>query len=255
MARYLTNVEVNGLITTTDGVVYPDGNQQIKAYALPSYNQRGFPYFCNDFVSIVSAYPPWTGNAAATGTFTVGNTADLPGRFGVGLARSSTSANSGYGFITNTIFVVTGGEYTSLLGQVHTPAATTSIRFGFMDASSALVTVANGVYFEFTNNSVTGYISRLGVRTGSGTSFTLTYGVFYHFVIVIEPDGSGVTFAIYSDNGAYLWDSFVVATLPSGQLYNGFRSSSSGTTVIDLISLDLIDVGKDYNGVARGRPF
>lgn len=233
------------------GFKFPDAS--ILTSASPSIWQRKSPYISCDFFNSSATQPPWTGTAASSGTLGIGSLAQLTNRPGVVIANSSTTANSGYSFVTSNTFVLKGGEFTSLLAAPSNNGSTTSFRFGFGDFSSAVVAAANGAYFEITNNSAKGVTASASVRTNTASSFTFTADTFYHFVIETNANATAVTFSIYAEaGGAPLWQETNTGTIPTSALFHGWRASNSGTTALALIAVDFMDVNNNLPSI-RGR--
>lgn len=233
------DLDVDGAVKVKT-LVYPDNS--IGVTANDSMHQRKAPYFSCDFVATVATQPPWTGSAGASGTFTVGNVTQLENRPGIAIINSSVSVNSGYSFVTQTMFALRSGEQTSFLMAPTNNVTTDSIRAGFGDFSSAVVATANGVYFEIANGTAKGVTAKTSTRTNTATSYTFTPNIFYHFVLDMNTAGTEATFTIYTEAGLQVWQEKISANIPTSAMFHGIRASSSGTTAVALLTIDFMDI-------------
>lgn len=217
--------------------------------------QRKASYTFTDFLSTSTTQsPPWTGSASSSGTITTTANADLTGRAGVITARSSTTAGSGYNWVTSNHIMVKGGEKFSFIAAPLNNGSTTTTRMGLGDYSSPTVTAANAISFEISNLVAQGFCANGSTRTSTASTYTMTAGTFYHFVAAVNSNATQVTFTIYSESGTQLWTDTVTTNIPTtNPLFHGWRTANSGTTALNLFSIDYMDLIIPFSTM-RGAP-
>ena len=224
-----------------------------------SYSQRKNSYLSNDFYNSGGTNQlPWNANSIGSGTTTTPTTFSILGnRAGVITVRSSTTADSGYGWATSSVIFLKGGEYSSCICAVTNVNAVTTKRYGFGDFSSAVVAVANGVYFQIVATSggsvvIDGRTASAASRTTTSTSYTATALTFYHLVIELNAAATLATFTVYSESGTQLWQDTLSTNIPTTVLFHVLRISNSGTTANDIGYIDFMDFSIPFT-TARGR--
>ncbi len=149
---------------------------------------RDLPTLSWDFTTTNTAAGPFTGAAISSGT---NSTAPASGVVttnhpGVVLARSSTTANSGYSYLTAAAaFQLGGGQQFDAV--IWMPAALTNntIRLGFLDTTTSADAV-DGAYIEIpASGAATCKTSNNSTRTTSATIATLSASTWYHLRISV----------------------------------------------------------------------
>ena len=150
---------------------------------------RKHPYYYSDMLGNSSALP-WVLGARNSGTISASDSFDEhPGCYTI---ASSTTTNSGYyGVISATaLSQIDGGEITELVCY-NDRLDSTTVRFGFHDASS-ISAPTDGVYFESaTDSKLYGICRNNNTETKTGTYYTLTADTWYRYKLVVNSDEIG----------------------------------------------------------------
>jgi hypothetical protein len=186
---------------------------------------------------------PLSASAVVSGTwaFITGSIANHPG---IVTLKSSTSANSGmviFGSDATTNNLISGGETYEVVFQVVTTAGTT-VRLGYHDTPT-VTEPTDGVWFSVIETTLAGYAKNNAGPTVTGTTYTVTTGVWYRAKIVLNADATLATFTLYTcADGVAVWTDTVNANIPTGtgrQTDTNMIATNSGTgTVLNLLHLD-----------------
>lgn len=189
-------------------------------------------------------------NAVAIGSGTIGGIAADKEHPGVVAIQASAGANSGHSVKTSTPgslspgFLIGGGEKTVHVAK-HIGDANTIARFGFLDSYSVASPV-DGVYFYAAGPVVDGRTMSNTAGSVTGTTYTLTAGLWYRFESELNISGTVVTYRIYlCSTGALVWSDSLATNIPTGagrQCGNAFNAFNTAGGVADLWHLDLIEI-------------
>lgn len=209
-------------------------------------------YEFTDFNSpnATSVQDPYFGTAIVSGTQSATPPAAfrIDGALGMSLLRSSTSANSGFRWMTQNTDRIKGQPdlyFRAILGVADDMNLKT-IDFGFIDTTSQAESV-DGAYFRLSPGSLvcTPRTSNNSARS-SGSTFTLAANTYYVFEIYWESAAS-IAFTIRSLDEATLHLATTITTnIPNSdvRLFGaGIVATSSGTVVDDLCVIDYMGHG------------
>lgn len=209
-------------------------------------------YEYTDFHSpnATSVQDPYFGTAIVSGTQSATPPAAfrIDGTMGMCLLRSSTSANSGFRWVTQNNDRIKGQAdlyFRAILGIADDMNLKT-IHFGFMDATTQTESV-DGAYFWLAPGSMvcTPKTANNSTRS-SGSTFTLVAGTYYVFEIYWTSAAS-VNFKILSlDEATTHLDTNITTNIPTSdvRLFGaGIVATSSGTAVDDLCVIDYMGHG------------
>lgn len=193
------------------------------------------------WAALAYSFAPFYGGAVAGGTFA--KQLGLANHPGLVCFRSSTTTVSGY-FISSDgsvnsakDMILAGGETFEFIFRSDTNSGTTT-RFGFMTTDAV-----NGVFIEIVNNVLVGKTIKSGAGAGNattGTNYaTITDGVFYRAKIVMNADASVATFTLVTcADGVQVWTDTLNTYIPILPVGINMSSSNTGTTAVNLITLD-----------------
>ena len=199
--------------------------------------------FATDLLVAGSNQKEWYGAALAGGSVVIYDTL-LPKHPGIGLFMSSTSANSGYKYRTESYAITLGGgEKTTFIFR--TPAIQTTITryMGFADSPDHSAPT-DGVYGKILDGVLTGQASNNSVVSTTGSNYTLAANTWYRLVIELNDNATLATYTLYADDSdTVLWSDTVAANIPTARnTGHGDTVSSSGTTAVTLGYLDYMDI-------------
>lgn len=163
-----------------------------------------------------NAVPVWSSFALGTGT--LGYPAGDATHIGVmSYVAHVSNANSGYAYRTNTsIFLLSGGEKTTLIFKTPTVFTNVLRRFGFHDTIDHNAPI-DGIYVEMTAETLTGHTSNSSTRSDTGTSFSLIADTYYRVVVELNALATLVTYTLYADNSnTVLWRDTLATNIPTG---------------------------------------
>jgi hypothetical protein len=149
-----------------------------------------------------NSYDLWAGTAIASGT--IANVAlnilrQAFNPYGFAL-RSSTSANSGYRYVTNAFasdwFGVTSRKFRGRIGTPETTVATGLVRVGWLDTTTH-ADATDGAYFEINGNVLSCKTAADGTRTTHGTTLTLDVAQAYVLEIDVPANAASVRFRVW----------------------------------------------------------
>lgn len=239
-ARILQITSGKGTITNADGV---SGNPVID----PSLTSGGFFRTEAEFLNTNAVQSQYIGFAIASATNSTAPAAGIitANHPGVILIRSSTTANSGYSYLTGNAarMDLAGGEVFNFVFRTPASFTNTTLRAGY-HTSTNQTDATDGVYFEYSGSGViVGKTANNSVRTTSGTIVTLVANTWYHGRIIINNAKNQVDFTIFNESGSSLGTQSITTNLPAtGRLLStGFIVTNSGTTATDLLFIDYMD--------------
>lgn len=206
------------------------------------------PGYYSEFLSTNAVQGILIGAAVSSGTNTTAPasgviTGDHPG---VILARSSTTANSGYRYQTDAAQIrIGGGEVFDIVFRTPAALTNTTYRFGLLDTTTSADAV-DGAYFEIpSTGAAVGKTSNNSTRSTTATIATLSTNTWYHARIVVNSAASQVDFTIYSEAGSSLGTANLTANIPTAagrETGAGFIGTNSGTTASDVVNLDYMAI-------------
>lgn len=205
-------------------------------------------YEASDMHATSPPNTPFTGNAISTGTIATAPANALldPNHPGVLLARSSTTANSGYRLQTGAPLVGGVGLYFRAIVAFQTAFANNTVRLGFHDSTTSADAV-DGAYLEVSATGVASFkTSNNSTRTTHGTTLTLALNTWYtvdiEYVAAVQ-----VRCVIRDDAGTVLLDVTNTTNVPNtaARAFNaGIVGTNSGTTASDVYVIDYAGVGR-----------
>ena len=212
--------------------------------------RRRQPRYATDFwTSATTTNAPFVGTAISTGT-SVSNVTSVDGNHpGIVRITSSTTANSGYRWMSDPALRIAGGESFECIFRMLS-VATTTMRFGFSDSTTSADAV-DGVYFEMAaTGTLVGKAASNSVRSSTATLATLAINTWYRATIIINADASSATFTLYDANGLLLATQSLVTNIPVAagrETAIGFSITNSTTTATALVDLDYLAVSFGRN--------
>jgi len=189
--------------------------------------------------TVATGFAPFLSAVIASGTIAAGTgTANHPGitRF-----RSSTTTNSGLYIAGDvTAQLIAGGEECEFVFMVETTASSI-IKLGWGD-SLTYADHTDGVWIHIAGTTLDGVCKNNAGPTRTGTSYTITQGVWYRAKITVNSDATLVTFTVYTcSDGAQVWTNTVNANIPTAsgrELGPVMIATNTGTTQVYVLSLD-----------------
>lgn len=208
-------------------------------------NKGRFMIGATDFPGVTSsntALPTWATQAILSGTNPV--IAGEVNHPGIASLRSTTTANSGYGYVTSlTAFLLAGGETTELIFQWQSETTTTA-KFGFQDVYTISAPV-DGAWINMASKTLDGRTSSDSVSSTTGTSYTLVSNTWYRAKIVINSDATRVDYYLYNEAGTLLWTDYLTTNIPTAtgrETGHGIFATDAGTTAVELVYLDYMNL-------------
>ena len=210
-------------------------------------NIAGKSYFNGDSTDFVqpsaTLSSPWSPAANNSGTSAVSNS--NANNIGIHRFTSSTIANSGYRYITSlSTFLLAGTETSVFVFFLPATDASTTIRLGFQDSATSTAPV-DGVWINIANTTLDGRTSSNSTSSTTGTSYTLSASTWYSVKIVLNSAATQADFYLYDSSGTQLWTDNLTTNIPtaSGRVTgHGLVANNSGTTAVDLLDIDYMDV-------------
>lgn len=204
---------------------------------------------CSRFGSAAAGAGVFQGAAISSGT----NSNAIPAAALSGLnpfgtfLRSSTTANSGFRYFSNTASDYFGAASRKFRGKCLWRATSgNTVRLGFHNATSSADS-DNGAYFEIAADQIRAKTAAASVRTTHGTTYTLSVNALYTFDIEVDAGASAARFRVYENlDLTPVLDVSIATTLPvtSGNAFGaGVVATNSTTTASDLIILYELGVG------------
>lgn len=193
---------------------------------------------------------PFVGTAVSSGT----NNTAIPTQAIDGLhlggvfLRSSTTANGGYRYQTNSLSSNYFGQKAQKFVCKLLWRATTgvTVRLGYGDQTTSADAV-DGAYFEIVGTTASAKTANNSVRTTNATTQTIAVDTWYRFEIDVNADGTSVQFRLYNDtNDNLLMDVTNTANIPitSARAFGaGLVATESSTTALDMIVLSMMGFG------------
>jgi hypothetical protein len=200
----------------------------------------------SDFHLNGTAGQVFAGSAISTGTTNVNPAAYDAAHPGTVLLRTSTTANSGYRWMSQTN--LRGGKGLRFVGIVRMPPAinaSTTIRMGLLDSTTSADAV-DGAYIEVVNTTLSCKTANNSTRTTAGTALTVAANDWRTVSIEYLTDTS-VQFVVYDDSGTVLLDQTISTNVPNTDarvFVAGAIATNSGTTALDLVLIDYMGVGR-----------
>lgn len=217
----------------------------------------GLKVGATDFLTTNTVQDPFIGAAISSGTITTAPataaiTSDHPGSV---LARSSTTANSGYQFTTALDRIqLGGGERFDLVFRTAAAFTNTTVRRGFTDSITSTAPT-DGVYFETSGSgALTGKCRSNSTESATATLVTLAASTWYHVRISLDGGAKRALFEVFSEAGALLASATLSSNIPVGSGRStgaGVVATNSGTTATDLEVWDYMAVTFGRNRVLR----
>jgi hypothetical protein len=202
---------------------------------------RTRPFWFVDFTTATgSALWVWTGAAISSATLTgeVGSAAHP----GISAMTSSTSANSGYRYLTATdAILIGGGEVFESELSIYTTTNTT-IRVGFLDTTTS-ADPTDGAWINIAGTTLSGKTANNTSISTTGTTYTVSTDTWYRVKVVVNSAASRVDFFAYTAAGAELWTNNLTTNIPTAagrETGSGTIATNSGTSTVDVIQWDFL---------------
>jgi len=209
----------------------------------------GFPTITAEFLNVNAVQSEFIGFAIASGTNSTAaaaaiTTNDHPG---VVLIRSSTSANSGYGYTTsstsnNAYMTLKGGETFDIVFRTPAAFTNTTVRFGYHTTSSSSIPL-DGLWMEYIGSgAVVGRTGNAASYSTTPTIATLSANTWYHGRVTFSTNRATATFTLFAENGTQLGTADLTTNIPATdrQVRIGVVATNSGTTATDLLFIDFM---------------
>lgn len=161
---------------------------------------------------------------------------------GILVEKAGAGGNSGHAWgTTSTAILISGGESCIAIFQMVTTSGVVGY-IGFEDTFTAAAPT-DSVCFKINETTLSGQCSAGGSTTGTGTTYTITTGVWYNAQISINAGATLATFALFNATGTLLWSDTIALNIPTlaGQdtgLGSAFIKTSAGAA--DLVKLDYL---------------
>ena len=199
-----------------------------------------------------AAYDLWTAAAISSGTIQAvasGNLRQGFNPYGIAL-RSSTTANSGYRYVTGSAvadwFGVTSRKFRGRIGMWDTISATGTTRIGWIDTTSSSDST-DGAYFQISGDVLSCKTALNGSRTTHPTTLTLTAAQAYALEIDVPAGGASARFRVWQGTGtAPVLDVTVSTTIPvavANAFGAGVVATDSGTTAATVAVVYSLGIG------------
>ena len=202
-------------------------------------------------VPTATQFGPFLGAAISSGV----NSGTIPTSASLGhnpfgaFIRSSTTANSGYRYMTTsqaTMFFG-GGLAFKFRGKFLWRAFTGStVRIGFHDALT-ITDAADGAYFEIVDAVVSCKTANNSVRTTAGTTLTALVDRVYTFDIDVDSTGANARFRVYENlGGTAVLDQTITTNIPTtfARAFGaGVVATNSGTVAVDIGVMSELGMG------------
>lgn len=194
------------------------------------------------FTQAAAANPILIGSAVSSGTnSTAVPISSLNGMYPNGtFLRSSTTANGGFRYQTNSIitdyFGMISHKYQCVF-QWLTSFTGRTVRIGYIDTTSVADNV-DGAYFEILDNAVSCKTATNSVRTTTAMTTVLSLSTHYLFDIEVNTNGTSAVFTLYNgDTGALLEMVTITTNIPT----TSNRGFSAGiiATEVSLVASDI----------------
>ena len=204
---------------------------------------RQYLYRTDFFQNNSTANPPWVGTAKGGGTCVV---APAEGNHpGIVTFKGGTTANDGYYFATDfTSQILHGAERTTFIFRPEDVSSSAYARMGWFDVSGATSTIVDGVVCYYAGSGVfKGRCIAGGSYTDTGTSYTLSAGVYYRCTIIVNSGVTRVDFYLYScSDSSLLWSDYLTTNIPTSYTGHGIHAYHSGTSSTSVLIVDYMDI-------------
>lgn len=183
----------------------------------------------------------WNLVAISTGAFGAGPELTHPG---VGIHKSSTSANSGFGLMCDVFGIILGGgEKTTIIFKTEATLTDITRRMGFHTTLN-ITAPTDGAYCKIADGVLTGQTAKGSAASTTGSNYSLSPGTWYRLVIELNTNATLVTFTLFADNSStVLWQDTLNTNIPTGTIGHGdVCTMGSPGAVTALGRLDYIDV-------------
>lgn len=172
--------------------------------------------FFSDFMyDGASGVAPWTLATLASGNkYSSTSGAKHPGTV---VYQSSVTANSGVAMrIGTAVIQLAGGEsFTAIVKTGFSVLNGVVRRIGFHDTVDHTAPT-DGVYFAIIDGVLSGRTRSNSAETVTATTFNVVANTWYRLRIVINNDGTVVTYSVYSDDAdVVLWTDSVATNIPT----------------------------------------
>ncbi|HMO07156.1 MAG TPA: DUF2793 domain-containing protein [Paracoccaceae bacterium] len=199
-----------------------------------------------------AAYDLWTAAAISSGTVqavTSGAIRQGFNPYGVTL-RSSTTANSGYRYVTSSAvsdwFGVSSRKFRGRIGTWDTISPTGIARIGWLDTTTSADST-DGAYFEIAGAVLSCKTATGGSRTTHPTTLALTAAQAYALEIDVPASGASVRFRVWQGTGgAPVLDVTIATTIPvavANAFGAGAVATDSGTAATNVVVLYSLGIG------------
>lgn len=197
-----------------------------------------------DLFYTISSYP-WITGAVASGTIPAGSGSE--NHPGVVTFTSSTSANSGYLYRTNTsaFALGAGGESMDIIFRVISAGASTLVAYLGLHSSTTVTSPSTGTWLDIAGLVLTGKTKNTGGEYTTGTSYTMAHSTWYRARVSIGT--TTATFTLFAEDGSTLWTDSLTSGVPTpaGSVGSVVVAVSTGTTAVALLDIDYMSLTID----------
>jgi hypothetical protein len=175
-----------------------------------------------------------------------------PGIWRIGQNGANTGGYIQFGSYASPV-LISGGERFEFVFRIGATASKV-FKFGFGDGVTAVATYVDGVWIHIAGTTLDGRTSSNSTASNTGTNYTISTGVWYRCVIVVNSAASLVTYTLYDSAGAVLWTDTLSTNIPTATgRETGIVVIGYGTTAVvaaNMLDADRIAVSND-NSLAR----
>lgn len=169
--------------------------------------------FDSDFLVSIAYQKEFIGEGVASGTtYNSNGSVKHPG---VATYKSSTSANSGYRYHSDSnSIVLAGGEKFIIIFETATQLVDVVRRSGFHNASTPTAPT-EGVYLEIDGGVLAGCCTKGNTNSTTESTFSVSANTWYKGVVELNADATLATFKLYADDGStLLWSDTLATNIP-----------------------------------------
>lgn len=194
-----------------------------------------FPGIYTDFLQSAST-TPWTPGSISSGTnATQLGTANHPGIVRV---SSASGANSGYFYSSGSAAIVlAGGETVEVVFSPVAAGLATLVSYLGLHTSGTVTPPTDGAWIDLAGATLSGKTNDNTGAATTGTTYTVTAGVWYRGKVVVNADASRVDFYLYTADGALVWSDYLTTKIgkirTQGCLFSAVSTGSSAVALMD----------------------
>lgn len=239
VSNYNINLNIDNQITS-DYIVDSESLSNTGIFIVNGKNiKNSLTKISDDFLSTTNK---WNGTNVLNGTADMTSGSNKhPGTIRY---RSTTTANSGYSYLTGSGIHLGGGEKATFILKTTGTLTGITRRLGFLDSSDVTAPI-NGAYMNIADGVLSGKAVTGGATSTTATTYTLASWSWYRLKIEVNYNATLITYTLYADDSdTVLWSNTVSTNIPltTIALKHGDICTYSGTTITDIGYLDYMDI-------------